>query len=490
MMNSRKGTLPLLKELHKTGRRGPQVPVSGLEDRPISEILPKEFLREEPLSMPELSEVEVVRHFVNLSNLNYGVDNGFYPLGSCTMKYNPKISEEVAAWFQDIHPALPENRVQPLLELLYTLQQDLLEITGMDAITLQPAAGAHGELTSLLMAKAYFKDHGLLEKDTVIIPDSAHGTNPASATMAGFKVVTVKSDEEGLVDLEQLKALVNDHTAVFMLTNPNTLGKFEKNILGIAQLIHGVGGLMYCDGANLNGMLGWARPGDMGFDFVHLNLHKTFSTPHGGGGPGSGPVAVKKALEPFLPKPVLVKAEDEDGDGSYHWDYDRPRSIGKVRSNFGNILVALKALAYIKSLGGAGLREVGTMAVLNANYMRVAMEDTLPTAYPGLCKHEYVATAEEVKKRYGVKAQDIAKRLLDKGFHAPTMYFPLIVKEALMIEPTETETKENLDAFVQAIREIVEEAATNPDVVLSAPHDTPVRRLDEVKANKELKVRW
>ena len=256
MMNSRKGTLPLLKELHKTGRRGPQVPVSGLEDRPVSEILPKEFLREEPLSMPELSEVEVVRHFVNLSNLNYGVDNGFYPLGSCTMKYNPKISEEVAAWFQDIHPALPENRVQPLLELLYTLQQDLLEITGMDAITLQPAAGAHGELTSLLMAKAYFKDHGLLEKDTVIIPDSAHGTNPASATMAGFKVVTVKSDEEGLVDLEQLKALVNDYTAVFMLTNPNTLGKFEKNILGIAQLIHGVGGLMYCDGANLNGMLG------------------------------------------------------------------------------------------------------------------------------------------------------------------------------------------------------------------------------------------
>lgn len=475
----------LLKDLHKNGRKGMMIPEGGLENRPASELLPAEFLRDGEPSLPHISEVDTVRHFVNLSNLNYGVDNGFYPLGSCTMKYNPKINDEVAALFQDIHPALPDVYVQPLLGLLYELQQDLLEITGMDAITLQPAAGAHGELTSLLMAKAYFKDNGLTHKDTVIIPDSAHGTNPASATMAGFHVVTVKSDEEGLVDMDALRSMVNEHTAVLMLTNPNTLGKFEKNILEISQLIHNVGGLMYCDGANLNGILGWARPGDMGFDFAHLNLHKTFSTPHGGGGPGSGPVAVKKHIEPYLPKPVLVKYS-----AGFRWDFDRPKSIGKMRSNFGNILVALRALAYIKSLGGAGLREAGTMAVLNANYMRVSMEDVLPTAYPGMCKHEFVATAEDIKKNYGVKAQDIAKALLDKGFHAPTMYFPLIVKEALMIEPTETETKDTLDAFIDAIRDIVDECKEDPKAVEEAPHYTPVRRLDEVKASKELKVRW
>jgi glycine dehydrogenase subunit 2 len=485
MTGSEKRLIPLLKDISKSGRRGTVIPDGGLATKSASDILPADLLRQKPLDMPELSEVEVARHFVNLSNLNYGVDSGFYPLGSCTMKYNPKINDEVASLFQDVHPALPDKYVQPLLELLYTLQQDLLEITGMDAITLQPAAGAHGELTSLLMAKAYFKDKGMTQKDTVIVPDSSHGTNPASATMAGFKVVTVKSGPDGLVDLDELRKAVDEHTAVFMLTNPNTLGKFEKDIIEISRIVHNAGGLMYCDGANLNGILGWARPADMGFDFVHLNLHKTFSTPHGGGGPGSGPVAVKKELEPFLPKPVLVKT-----DSGFKWDYERPKSIGKMRSNFGNMLVAIRALSYIKALGGAGLKEVGMAAVLNANYLRVKVEEALPTAYPGLCKHEFVATAEDVRKRYGVEAGDIAKRLLDKGYHAPTMYFPLIVKEALMIEPTETETKETLDAFASALKEIVEEAANNPELVQTAPHNTPVKRLDEVKASRELKVRW
>ncbi|NPV89117.1 aminomethyl-transferring glycine dehydrogenase subunit GcvPB [Coprothermobacteraceae bacterium] len=476
---------PLLKELHKPGRKGLAVPRGGFEVRPAAELLPTDLLRHEPLSLPEVPEVEVVRHFVNLSNLNYGVDTGFYPLGSCTMKYNPKINEEVSAWFSDLHPYLPAKYVQPLLELLYTLQQDLLEVTGMDAITLEPAAGAHGELTAMLMAKAYLKDKGLHHKDIVIVPDSAHGTNPASAAMAGFQVITVQSNEEGLVDIDKLKAVLNDRVAVLMLTNPNTLGKFERDIMEMAKMVHDLGGLLYYDGANLNGILGWVRPGDMGFDFVHLNLHKTFSTPHGGGGPGSGPVAVKKELEPYLPKPVIVK----DGE-TYKLETDRPKSIGKVRSFYGNILVALKALAYIKALGGAGLREAGALAVLNANYMRVKTEEFLPTAYPGLCKHEYVATAEGLKRQFGVRTLDIAKRLLDKGFHAPTVYFPLIVHEALMIEPTETETKENLDAFVEALREIVEEAQTNAELVKSAPHVTPVRRLDDTKATKQLKVRW
>nr|WP_243426447.1 aminomethyl-transferring glycine dehydrogenase subunit GcvPB [Caldicoprobacter guelmensis] len=452
----------------------------------LEEMVPKECLREEDAMLPEVSEVDVVRHFTRLSQLNYGVDSGFYPLGSCTMKYNPKVDEDVASLvgFTQVHPLQPDETVQGCLEILYRMDRLLSEITGMDRFSLQPAAGAHGEMTGLMVIKAYHQHRGDAKRNKIIVPDSAHGTNPASAAMVGFDVVEVKSNDKGEVDLEELKAVVDDTTAGLMLTNPNTLGLFEKNILEIADIVHKAGGLLYYDGANMNAILGVARPGDMGFDVVHLNLHKTFSTPHGGGGPGAGPVGVKKELEPFLPVPVV-----EFKDGMYYLDYDRPLSIGRVKSFYGNFGVIVKAYAYIMSIGAEGLRKVAESAVLNANYLMERLKEYYHIPYNRRCMHEFVISAQRQKEK-GVSALDIAKRLMDFGFHPPTMYFPLIVKEALMIEPTETESKETLDAFADALIEVAREVEEQPEKVKDAPHSTPVRRLDEARAARNPVLRW
>jgi len=447
---------------------------------------PEPLKRKTPLSnFPKLGESEVVRHFINLSRLNYCIDNDFYPLGSCTMKYNPKINEFLAEKdsFVDIHPYMDEKDVQGVLRILYELELGLNEITGMDAFTLQPAAGAHGELTGLLIANAYLKEKEE-ERKVVIIPDSAHGTNPASAVMAGFDVVEIKSDERGLVSPSQIKPFLNENLAIIMLTNPNTLGLFEEDILEISRLIHRAGGLLYYDGANLNGIMGIARPGDMGFDIVHLNLHKTFSTPHGGGGPGSGPVGVKRELVPFLPIPRVVFK-----DGRYLFDYDYPKSIGKVKCFYGNFSVLIKAYCYIRLLGKEGLKRVGEIATLNANYLQKSLAEFMDIPYKRLCKHEFVASVKFLKSQ-GIKALDVAKRIIDKGFHPPTVYFPLIVEEALMIEPTETESLETLDRFVEVIREVIEESKVNPKSLKEAPRNSPVRRVDEAKASRILKVIW
>lgn len=448
--------------------------------------IPEKFLRKSSLStFPTLSELEVVRHFTNLSRLNYGIDNNIYPLGSCSMKYNPKINEYLAELdgFVDIHPYMDEKYVQGALRIIYELEKFLCEITGMDGFTLQPSAGAHGELTGLLMAKAYFKDKKE-ERDVVIVPDSAHGTNPASAVMAGFKVVEVKSDERGLVSPSAIRPFLNDRTALIMLTNPNTLGLFEEDIEEIASLVHGVGGLLYYDGANLNGIVGITRPGDMGFDIVHLNLHKTFSAPHGGGGPGSGPVGVKDFLVPFLPVPrVSFK------DGFYSLDYDFPKSIGKVKCFYGNFTVLIKAYCYIKLLGKEGLRSIAEIATLNANYLQKKIGEFLEIPYKRLCKHEFVASLKPFRAK-GIRALDIAKRLIDKGFHPPTVYFPLIVEEAFMVEPTETESLDSLNKFVEALKEVIDEVDTNPDIVKEAPKEHIIKRIDEAKASRVLKVKW
>lgn len=448
--------------------------------------IPEKFLRKSSLStFPTLSELEVVRHFTNLSRLNYGIDNNIYPLGSCSMKYNPKINEYLAELdgFVDIHPYMDEKYVQGALRIIYELEKFLCEITGMDGFTLQPSAGAHGELTGLLMAKAYFKDKKE-ERDVVIVPDSAHGTNPASAVMAGFKVVEVKSDERGLVSPSAIRPFLNDRTALIMLTNPNTLGLFEEDIEEIANLVHGVGGLLYYDGANLNGIVGITRPGDMGFDIVHLNLHKTFSAPHGGGGPGSGPVGVKDFLVPFLPVPrVSFK------DGFYSLDYDFPKSIGKVKCFYGNFTVLIKTYCYIKLLGKEGLRSIAEIATLNANYLQKKIGEFLEIPYKRLCKHEFVASLKPFRAK-GVRALDIAKRLIDKGFHPPTVYFPLIVEEAFMVEPTETESLDSLNKFVEALKEVIDEVNTNPDIVKEAPKEHIIKRIDEAKASRVLKVKW
>lgn len=448
--------------------------------------IPKKFLRKSSLStFPTLSELEVVRHFTNLSRLNYGIDNNIYPLGSCSMKYNPKINEYLAELdgFVDIHPYMDEKYVQGALRIIYELEKFLCEMTGMDGFTLQPSAGAHGELTGLLMAKAYFKDKKE-ERDVVIVPDSAHGTNPASAVMAGFKVVEVKSDERGLVSPSAIRTFLNDRTALIMLTNPNTLGLFEEDIEEIASLVHGVGGLLYYDGANLNGIVGITRPGDMGFDIVHLNLHKTFSAPHGGGGPGSGPVGVKDFLVPFLPVPrVSFK------DGFYSLDYDFPKSVGKVKCFYGNFTVLIKAYCYIKLLGKEGLRSIAEIATLNANYLQKKIGEFLEIPYKRLCKHEFVASLKPFRAK-GIRALDIAKRLIDKGFHPPTVYFPLIVEEAFMVEPTETESLDSLNKFVEALKEVIDEVDTNPDIVKEAPKEHIIKRIDEAKASRVLKVKW
>jgi glycine dehydrogenase subunit 2 len=489
---------PIIFNLGKEGRRGHIPPKLEEEIKNVvgeaEALIPKNMQRTSQLGLPELSEVEVTRHFMRLSEMNYGVDSGFYPLGSCTMKYNPKINEQLAnlPTINMLHPYQDESTVQGILEILYKLERWLAEITGTHEVCLHPAAGAHGEFLGTLLMRAYHKINGEGEKRSeVIIPDSAHGTNPASATMAGFKVVVVPSDEEGCINLEALKAAVSEKTAGLMLTNPNTLGIFEKNIEEISKTIHEAGGLLYYDGANLNPLLGIVRPGDMGFDIVHINIHKTFSTPHGGGGPGAGPVGVSKKLAEFLPVPRIVY----DGE-LYRLDYDRPHSIGKIRSFYGNVNVLLKAYAYILSLGFEGLREVAEVSVLNANYLLKKLRGikglTLPYNSEKPRKHECVFSAKPLKNETGVSALNIAKRLLDYGLHAPTIYFPLIVEEALMIEPTETYEKEELDKFAEVVQKICEEAYKNPEAVLKAPHNAAVPRLDEVKAShpKTMALSW
>ncbi|MEN6371448.1 MAG: aminomethyl-transferring glycine dehydrogenase subunit GcvPB [Armatimonadota bacterium] len=476
---------PLIYELSKPGRVGCTMPVNDVPEVDVALSLPEGSVRES-LPLPEVSELDVVRHFTHLSENQISVDNSFYPLGSCTMKYNPKINERIANMpgFTMLHPLQPEKTVQGALALMYELQQYLAEIGGMDAVTLQPLAGAQGELTGMKIVKAYHESRGDSERKIILVPDSAHGTNPATAARVGFQIQKIPSDDKGLVDIDALKNLLGPNIAGMMLTNPNTLGLFESNALEICKMVHDAGALMYCDGANMNAIIGKACPGDMGFDVMHFNLHKTFSTPHGGGGPGSGPVAVKKFLIPFLPTPIVEKDDQE-----YKLNFDIPQSIGRVHSFYGNFLVMVKAYAYIRSLGFEGIKETSEIAVLNANYIRAKLREIYPVPFDRYCMHEFVATAREHKKR-GVRALDIGKRLLDMGFHAPTVYFPLIVDEAMMVEPTESESKETLDAFIEAMIEIDRESKENPEIVAHAPHNTPISRVDEVTAARKPKLTW
>lgn len=476
----------LIFELSKPGRIGSRLPDNDVDETPVEDLIPEEFLNDEELDLPEVNEVDIIRHYTNLSNKNYGVDTGFYPLGSCTMKYNPKINEDMASLtgFTKVHPHQPEETVQGALKLMYELEEALAEITGMDRVTLQPAAGAHGELTGLMLIKAYHENRGDTNRTKIIVPDSAHGTNPASAIMAGFETVEVKSNDRGQVDIDSLKAVLNDEIAGLMLTNPNTLGLFEEDIQEIADLVHDAGGLLYYDGANANAILGIARPGDMGFDVVHLNLHKTFSTPHGGGGPGSGPVGAKKELIEFLPVPVVEKNED-----NYYLDYDRPNSIGKVKNFYGHFNVLVKAYSYILTMGKDGLKKASQMAVLNANYLAQRLKDHYYLPVDEIYKHEFVLGGLK-GDNLEVSTLDVAKRLVDHGFHPPTVYFPLIINEALMIEPTETESIETLDAFVDVMIKIAEEAEENPEKLKEAPYNTPARRVDEVHAARNPVLKW
>lgn len=468
-------------EISKQGRRGYSLPAC---DVPVYE-LSKKYQRKEGAPLPEVSEPQIMRHFVNLSSMNHHVDKGFYPLGSCTMKYNPKINEETSRYthFAGIHPLQPENTTQGAFQLLYELGDYLKKIVNLDAITLQPAAGAQGEFTAISMFKAYFKKNNE-KRQFILVPDSAHGTNPASVNFSGFRPLTLPSNEKGLVDTVKLKELMTKDVAGLMLTNPNTLGLFEKEVKIITSIVHEKGGLVYLDGANLNALLGITRPGDLGFDAIHFNLHKTFSTPHGGGGPGSGPVAVIENLAPFLPVPIIIKKEK-----GYALDYDRPDTIGKVQTFYGNFLVIVRAYTFLRVVGEQGLREISKAAILNANYIIQSLKDDYHLTFPGYCMHEGVLSGKKLRD-HGVKTLDVAKRLLDFGLHAPTVYFPLIVSEALMIEPTDSESKETLDYFIRVMKQIRIEAEKNPDILKSAPHNTPVRRLDEVKAIKELKIKW
>ncbi len=471
---------PLIFELSSPGRKAFTLPPL---DVPPSD-LPAEYLRDE-LPLPEVSEVDVVRHYLRLSQLNYAVDKGFYPLGSCTMKYNPKVNEEAASLpgFTRIHPYQDESTVQGALKLMYELQEYLKEIGGFAGVSLQPAAGAHGEFSGVMMMRAYHWARGDTKRHKVLIPDSAHGTNPASSAMSGCTVVEIKSDERGNIDLEELKRHCDETLIGLMLTNPNTLGLFEEQILEVARVVHEAGGLLYGDGANLNAMVGITKPGDLGFDVLHFNLHKTFSTPHGGGGPGSGPVGASEKLVDFLPGPIVAK------EGERYRLVWPPKSIGRVKAFYGNFLVFIKAYVYIRMMGAEGLKEVAETAVLNANYLRVRLKEVYPLPYDRLCKHEFVLSGR-LPDAPGVRTIDIAKRLIDYGFHPPTIYFPLIVPEALMIEPTETESKETLDAFVDALLRIAQEARENPELLHQAPHTAPVRRLDEVRAARQPKLRW
>ena len=482
-------TEPLLFELGSPGRTSAYLADSDVPERDLSSLLPTEALREE-LDLPELTEREVVAHFTRLSQMNYGVDSGFYPLGSCTMKYNPKVNEDIASLpgFTQIHPLQLEESVQGALRLMHELQTYLAEISGLQAVTLQPAAGAHGELTGLLIVRAYHRHRGDDQRRLVLVPDSAHGTNPATAAMSGCQVVNVKSNDRGGIDLDELRRQISDKVAALMLTIPNTLGLFDENILEIAEIVHSAGALLYCDGANLNAVVGQVRLGDLGCDAMHFNLHKTFSTPHGGGGPGSGPVAVAERLTPFLPVPVVAKRATPSGD-QYYLDYDRPLTIGRVHSFYGNFNVLVKAYAYIRSIGAEGLRSVSQNAVLNANYLMNLLKGAYELPYDRTCMHEFVLSGSR-QKAQGVRTLDIAKRLMDYGFHPPTVYFPLIVDEALMIEPTETETRQTIETFAQAMIAIAEEVRQTPDLVRSAPHTTRMGRLDEVTAARRPILRW
>jgi glycine dehydrogenase subunit 2 len=476
----------LLFEMSRTGREGYSLPTCDVPMQPLDRLIPKTLQRSEPLELPELTEVEIIRHYTELSTRNFGVDTGFYPLGSCTMKYNPKVNEETAVLpgFSFIHPCQSEETVQGALELLYNMELSLKELTGMDRFTLQPAAGAHGELTGLMVIQAYHRHRGDHKRNKVLIPLSAHGTNPATVSMAGYDVIQIPCDDRGLVDLKALQAAVDDTTSALMLTNPSTLGLFEEDIIAIAKAVHDAGGLLYYDGANMNAIMGYTRPGDMGFDVVHLNIHKTLATPHGGGGPGGGPVGVRERLAPFLPVPLV----DKQGD-NFCFNYDLPNSIGKVHSFYGNFGVAIKAYTYLRMMGAEGLKQASSDAVLNANYLMNLLKKTYFLPYDRTCKHEFVLSARPEKKK-GAGAGDIAKALLDRGFHPPTVYFPLIVEEALMIEPTDTESRETLDAFSRAMEEIAKDIDQDAGKVANGPYTTVVGRLDEVRAARTPILRW
>jgi glycine dehydrogenase subunit 2 len=473
----------LLFEMSDPGRRCHRLPECDVPVGPVEKLLPASALADSPPPLPELGEIDLVRHFVNLSTRNMSIDTNFYPLGSCTMKYNPKRHERLSAinGVGNLHPLQTDESCQGMLALLWSMQNILAEIAGLDVVSLQPAAGAQGELTALLVAAAYFRDKGQ-KRTRVLIPDSAHGTNPASAAIAGFDAVTVKSDARGRVDMADLKAKLDDRTAVFMITNPNTLGLFDEQIAAITEVLHAQGALVYLDGANMNAILGITRPGDFGIDMMHYNVHKTFTGPHGAGGPGSGPIAVRKHLAPYLPAPLVAKAGD-----AYRLDYDRPKSIGRVRSFFGNVGILVRGYYYIRTLGPRGLREVSEIAVLNANYLLALVKDAYEVPHGDRCMHEFVASARTLRRERRISAMDVAKRLLDFGYHAPTVYFPLVVPEAMMIEPTETESKETLDAFAATLLRIREEDA---DFLHDAPHTLGISRPDEVKAAKEPILRW
>lgn len=487
MNNTYYGTL--IFELSKPGRKGYSLPKNELSDYSIAQLL-ENLLRQEAPALPEVDELTVVRHYTNMSNNNFGVDTGFYPLGSCTMKYNPKINEEMAAHpqFTALHPLQNVETVQGALSAYYQLQRSLSEIAGMAEFTLNPFAGAHGELTGLMVIRRYHESRGDAKRTKIIVPDSAHGTNPASAAVCGLDVVEVKSKPDGRVDVEDLKPLLDDTIAGMMMTNPNTLGLFENNIAEIAKLVHDCGGLMYYDGANLNPMLGKCRPGDIGFDVMHINLHKTFSTPHGGGGPGSGPIGVREGLEQFLPNPRVTCEFDENGMVDYKIEMGE-ESLGCISGFLGNFGVMMRALAYIVTLGSDNLKWVGPLATLNANYIKESLKDCYELPIEGVCKHEFVFDGLKDKST-GVTTLDVAKRLLDYGYHAPTIYFPLLFHQALMIEPTESESKETLDGFIAVMRKIAQEAAENPELVKTAPHSTPVHRLDDTKAALKQIVTW
>ena len=483
-------------ELSQEGRRAFTPPESDVPERPLDELIPAELLRAEPAKLPEVSEPEIVRHYNRLSKRNFDLDTGFYPLGSCTMKHNPKLHERVAALPGNarLHPFQDPKRAQGALELMWRLQDALGEIAGLPHVSLQPSAGSHGELAGVLLTRVYHEDRGE-HRHKVLTPDTAHGTNPATVTMAGYEVVKLASNADGGIDLDDLRAKADEDVACLMLTNPNTLGLFDPNIEEIARIVHGVGATLYYDGANLNAIVGVCRPGDMGFDIVHFNLHKTFTQPHGGGGPGAGPIAVSDRIEPYLPRPQVVRrSPDNGGEPTFDLDHDRPKSIGRLRGFQGNYGVFVRSYAYIRSLGAEGLKEMSETAVLNANYLLARLREKgvaeyLPVAYDRLCMHEFVLSGAPMKRELKIKTLDLAKRLLDHGVHPPTVYFPLLVDEALLIEPTETETKETLDAFADTLAEILREAREDPTVAQTAPHTTPVRRLDEAAAAKRPVIR-
>jgi glycine dehydrogenase subunit 2 len=476
---------PLIFERGAKGRKGYSLPRLDVDRVSPENIWPRKLIRKDLEGFPEMSEVEIVRHFTRLSQWNYGVDSGFYPLGSCTMKYNPKVNEELArlSGFAGAHPYQPEEISQGALQLMYDLERFLCEISGMDRVTLQPSAGAQGELTGMLMIRAYLTDRGN-PRQKVLIPDTAHGTNPASSSLCGYQVIQVRSNERGVLFPQAIEEKMDEEVAALMVTNPNTLGLFEENICQVAEIVHQKGGQVYCDGANLNALMGLARVGDMGVDVLHFNLHKTFSTPHGGGGPGAGPVGVKRHLADYLPVPTITRKGEH-----VQFDYDRPKTIGKVRSFFGNFGVLVRAYAYILSLGAEGLRRASLVALLNANYIRARLKDHYHLPYDFPCMHECVFS-DRLQSKYGVTALDIAKRLMDYGFHPPTIYFPLVVHGALMIEPTESESKDTLDQFIEAMVRIAREAETEPELLREAPHKTKISRLDEVLANRKPLLRW